>query len=88
VDFAWTRTINRFQAVLHRDGSIEMSYQELAAEDAIVGIYPEQAGAEDRQRFTFLLSRSKTVPSERCTNRFTIFVCQSPRISCAQSFRL
>jgi hypothetical protein len=40
-DFTWFKTINRFQAVLHRDGLVEMSYQELAAKDAIVGIYPE-----------------------------------------------
>ncbi|PYU39206.1 MAG: hypothetical protein DMG53_24990, partial [Acidobacteria bacterium] len=30
-DFTWTKTINRFQAVLHKDGTIEMSYQQLAA---------------------------------------------------------
>ena len=34
------KTINRFQAVLGRDGSIEMSYDQVAAKDAIVGIYP------------------------------------------------
>jgi len=45
-DFTWFKTINLFQAVLHRDGSIEMSYKELAAKDAIVGIYPVPAGAE------------------------------------------
>ena len=39
LDFTWFKTINRFQAVLHRDGSIEMSYKQLAAKDAIVGIY-------------------------------------------------
>jgi hypothetical protein len=45
-DFTWFKTINRFQAVLHRDGSIEMSYEELAAKDAIVGLYPVLSGAE------------------------------------------
>ena len=45
-DFTWFKTINRFQAVLHRDGSIEMSYKELAAKDAIVGIYPAASGTE------------------------------------------
>ena len=40
LDFTWFKTINRFQAVLNRDGSIEMSYKELAARDGIVGIYP------------------------------------------------
>lgn len=40
LDFTWFRTTNRFQAVLRRDGSIEMSYKEMSARDAIVGIYP------------------------------------------------
>jgi len=39
-DFTWTRTINRFQAVLHKDGAIDMSYDQLAAKDAIIGVYP------------------------------------------------
>jgi hypothetical protein len=45
-DFTWVKTVNRFQAVLHRDGSIEMSYKELAAKDAIVGVYPALPGEE------------------------------------------
>ena len=45
-DFTWFKTTNRFQAVLDRDGSIAMSYKELAAKDAIVGIYPVPTGAE------------------------------------------
>lgn len=45
LDFTWFKTINRFQAVLHGDGSIEMSYKELTAKDAIVGIYPAPSGA-------------------------------------------
>jgi hypothetical protein len=45
LDFTWFKTNNRFQAVLHRDGSIEMSYDEMAAKDAIVGIFPVQSGA-------------------------------------------
>jgi hypothetical protein len=45
-DFTWFKTINRFQAVLHRDGSIEMSYNEVAARDAIVGIYPTPADGD------------------------------------------
>ena len=39
-DFTWVETVNRFQAVLHKSGVIEMSYETLAAKDAIVGIYP------------------------------------------------
>ncbi|HEX5422089.1 MAG TPA: hypothetical protein VFW94_00950 [Candidatus Acidoferrales bacterium] len=39
-DFTWYKTVNRFQAVLHKDGAIELSYDQLAAKDAVVGIYP------------------------------------------------
>lgn len=39
-DFTWTKTVNRFQATLFKNGTIEMSYLQLAAKDAIVGIYP------------------------------------------------
>src|SRR5213082_113426 len=34
-DFTWTPTVNRFQTVLWRDGTIEMSFDQLAAKDAI-----------------------------------------------------
>ena len=40
LDFSWFPTTNVFQAVLHRDGSIQMSYKTMAAKDGIVGIYP------------------------------------------------
>ncbi|HKR85613.1 MAG TPA: hypothetical protein VJS37_15750, partial [Terriglobales bacterium] len=45
-DFTWLKTVNRFQAVLRSDGMIEMSYQQLAARDAIVGVYPLISGTE------------------------------------------
>lgn len=47
-DFTWTKTINRFQAVLHKDGTIEMSYKQLAARDAIIGIYPLVSGGTEK----------------------------------------
>lgn len=50
LDFSWFPTTNLFQAVLHRDGSIEMSYKTMAAKDGIIGIYP-------------ILSAGKSVPS-------------------------
>jgi hypothetical protein len=40
LDFSWFPTTNVFQAVLHRNGSIEMSYKTMSAKDGIVGIYP------------------------------------------------
>lgn len=39
-DFTWRPTVNRAQVLLGKDGSIVMSYQDVAARDAIVGIYP------------------------------------------------
>lgn len=47
-DFTWVPTVNRFQAVLRRDGSIEMSYDQLAARDAIVGVYPLIEGGTEK----------------------------------------
>src|SRR5579864_80850 len=47
-DFTWTHTVNRFQAVLRRDGSIDMSYDQLAAKDAIVGLYPIVTGGAEQ----------------------------------------
>jgi hypothetical protein len=48
-DFTWVKTVNRFQAVLSRDGSIEMSYQQLAAKDAIVGVYPMVTAGSEKE---------------------------------------
>ena len=47
-DFTWTPTVNRFQTVLHKDGTIEMSYDQLTAKDAIVGLYPQVTGANEK----------------------------------------
>ncbi len=45
-DFTWFKTVNLFQTVLHRNGEIDMSYKQLAARDAIVGVYPKLPGTE------------------------------------------
>jgi hypothetical protein len=47
-DFSWTPTTNRFQATLHADGSIEMSYHQVNARDAIIGVYPMVAGGREQ----------------------------------------
>jgi hypothetical protein len=49
LDFSWFPTTNLFQAVLHRDGSIEMSYKTMAAQDGIVGVYPTLSTRESVQ---------------------------------------
>jgi hypothetical protein len=40
LDFSWFPKVDRFQVVLHSDGEIDMSYKQIAAKDAIVGLYP------------------------------------------------
>ncbi len=43
-DFTFSPTTNRFQAVLHRDGRIDLSWDEVDARDAIVGIFTVPPG--------------------------------------------
>ena len=47
-DFSWYKTVNQFQGVLHKDGVIEMSYRQVAAKDAVVGVYPLVSGGEEK----------------------------------------
>ena len=49
-DFTWTPTVNRFQAVLFKDGTIQMSYDDVAAKDAIVGVYPSVPAGTDASK--------------------------------------
>jgi hypothetical protein len=62
-DFTWTKTINRFQAVLHKDGTIEMSYQKLAAKDAIVGVYPVVSGGAEKPLATLTGAKNSSAPA-------------------------
>ncbi len=49
--FTWTPTVNRIQASLHKNGVIELSYNDVSARDAVVGVFPEvTAGVEKRLR--------------------------------------
>lgn len=48
-DFTWLPTVNRFQAVLRKDGAIDMSYDRVAARDAIVGVYPVVAEGGEKE---------------------------------------
>ena len=38
--FTWTPTVNRIQAVLHSDGVIALSYNDVSARDAVIGVFP------------------------------------------------
>lgn len=45
--FTWVPTVNRMQAVLHKNGTIELSYNDVSMRDAIVGVFPSvTAGVE------------------------------------------
>jgi hypothetical protein len=46
--FSWTPTVNRIQAVLGRDGVVELSYDGVNAKDGIVGIFPLVSGGVKR----------------------------------------
>jgi hypothetical protein len=62
-DFTWTKTINRFQAVLHKDGAIEMSYDQLAARDAIVGVYPLVSEGVEKPVATLRGEKRSSIPA-------------------------
>ena len=44
-DVTFTRTPHHYQAVLHRDGRVDLSYREITARDAVVGVYTVPAGS-------------------------------------------
>ena len=64
-DFTWTKTINRFQAVLHKDGAIEFSYNQLAAKDAIIGVYPLIPEEAEKPLSTLSAARHSSVAVHR-----------------------
>ena len=47
-DWTWKPTVNRFQAVLHSDGGIDLTYDEVTARDAVVGIFPRVNEGEEK----------------------------------------
>ena len=62
-DFTWTKTVNRFQAVLHQGGAIEFSYDQLAAKDAIVGVYPLIPEAAEEPLSTLAAGKHSSAPA-------------------------
>ena len=45
--FTWVPTVNRIQATLYKNGIIEISYNDVSARDAVVGVFPRvTAGIE------------------------------------------
>jgi len=52
-DMTWVPTRNVFQAVLEKDGAIEMSWDDVAAKDAIVGVYPMVSAGVEKEIGSF-----------------------------------
>ncbi len=83
LDFTWFPTVNRFQAVLHRDGSVEMSYKQLAAKDAIVGIYPLLASREKPSAVHFSVLKRMDGPWPSLYEAFHYLALPKPQdLSC------
>ena len=83
LDFTWFKTTNLFQAVFHRDGSLEMSYKELTAKDAIVGIYPVTQGGEKPAAVHFSPLSHKDGPFATVYESFHYFSLPKPQdLSC------
>jgi hypothetical protein len=61
-DMTWTPTVNRFQAVLHKNGTIELSYDDVHAEDAIVGVYPTVDKGAEQSLATIAADENTEVP--------------------------
>jgi hypothetical protein len=49
-DVTFERTPHHFQVVLHRDGRVDLSYREMTARDAVVGVYTVPAGGAPATR--------------------------------------
>ena len=83
LDFTWFRSSNRFQAALHRDGAIDMSYKEMVARDAIVGIYPVLSGAAKPAAVHFSSLSNKDGPFASVYESFHYLAVPKPQdLSC------
>jgi hypothetical protein len=71
-DWTWTPTINRFQAVLHKDGVIDLSYDQVAARDAVVGIYPLVQGGEEKPVASVPAAGNPSAPANLDIRRIAI----------------
>ena len=73
-DFTWGKTTNRFQAVLRRDGSVEMSYSDVAAKDAIVGIYPVPSAGAERQLASLVAAKHSGVAANLDIKKLSVSI--------------
>ncbi len=71
-DFTWVPTTNQFQAVLYKSGEIELSYKQLAAKDAIVGVYPLVTGGAEKTLATLTGQSNPSAPAYLDLRKLTV----------------
>lgn len=64
-DWTWTPTVNRLQAVLHKDGTIDLTYDQVSAKDGIVGIFPKLQEHDDKPVATVTLPHQSGAQPQR-----------------------
>lgn len=69
--FSWVPTVNRMQAVLYKSGVIELSYSDVSARDAIVGVFPLVTTGVERRLGGVTVTESSAVPPHLDLSRVT-----------------
>jgi hypothetical protein len=70
--FTWVPTVNRIQTVLHRNGTIELSYNEVSARDAVVGVFPTVTGGVEKGLTTIADADDATVAANLDVKNVTL----------------
>lgn len=81
-DWHWFPTVNRFQAVLYKDGTITLSYDQMAAQDGIVGVYPGAGttpGTPQQAEVDFATITARQGPFPAAFEAFHFYAEPNPR---------
>jgi len=70
--FTWVPTVNRIQAVLHKDGVIELSYNDVSARDAIVGVFPMVTAGVEKKLGTVTVDDTPNVAANLNVKQVTL----------------
>src|SRR5688572_24997149 len=70
--FSWVPTVNRIQAVLHKNGVIELSYNDMTARDGVVGVFPTVSGGVEKGLATIADDDDATLPAHLDVKNVTL----------------
>ncbi len=70
--FTWTPTVNRIQATLYKSGVIELSYNDVSARDAVVGVFPMVTGGVEKPLATISAPTDTTIAPNLDVRRITL----------------